>query len=163
MVLVVMGVSGCGKTTVGEELARRLGWPFQEGDRLHPPANVAKMAAGSPLEDADRGPWLEAVADWIDRCREASSGGVISCSALRRAYRAIIVGDRPDVRLVYLRGSHDTVADRLVRRSDHFMPASLLASQFATLEEPDRSERPIVVDIDQPVDRVVETILAAIG
>jgi carbohydrate kinase (thermoresistant glucokinase family) len=159
MVLVVMGVSGCGKTTVGKRLAERLGCPFQEGDRLHPPANVAKMAAGRPLDDADRGPWLAAVADWIDARRAAGGGGVISCSALKRAYREILIGARPDVRLIYLRGDSETIHRRLADRIGHFMPASLLASQLATLEEPLPGERPIVVAIDRPPDEIVALIL----
>lgn len=158
-VLVLMGVSGCGKTTIGERLAERLGYPFQEGDRLHPPANVAKMAAGTPLDDADRAPWLAAVAAWIDAHRLAGKGGVISCSALKRAYREILASARPDVRLVYLRGSRETIHRRLADRVGHFMPASLLASQFATLEEPLPGERPIVVEIDRPPDEIVALIL----
>lgn len=162
MVVVLMGVSGCGKTTVGERLAERLGWPFQEGDALHPPANVAKMSGGVPLTDADRGPWLDAVAAWIDGRRAAHTGGVITCSALKRAYRSVIVGDRPDVRLVYLSGSRETISARLATRSGHFMPASLLASQFATLEEPLADERPIVVTVDGPVEEIVNGILAGL-
>lgn len=163
MVFVVMGVSGCGKTTVARAVAARLGWPLQEGDALHPAENVAKMAAGTPLSDADRRPWLAAVADWIDGRRRAGGHGLITCSALKRDYRRVIVGDRPDVRLVYLRGDRDTIARRLAARTGHFMPASLLASQFATLEEPGGEERPIVVDVAGEPDEVVESVVAAVS
>jgi ribose 5-phosphate isomerase A len=132
-ILVIMGVSGTGKSTVAQELAARLGWPFEEGDALHPEANVAKMHAGMPLTDADRQPWLERVAAWIDAQRAKKQPGIITCSALKRSYRQIIVGDRPEVRLVYLRGGRDLIAEHLAGRRGHFMPASLLLSQFDTL------------------------------
>jgi len=163
MVIVVMGVAGCGKTTVGRALAERLEMPFQEGDALHPPANVAKMAGGTPLTDDDRTPWLAAVAAWIDERRRAGTGGVISCSALKRGYRQVLVGDRPDVRLVYLQGDEPLLAARLAARTDHFMPASLLASQLATLEEPAASERPIVVSAALPVARLVDTLVPLVA
>jgi len=159
MVIVVMGVAGCGKTTVGRALAERLEMPFQEGDALHPPANVAKMAGGTPLTDDDRTPWLAAVAAWIDERRRAGTGGVISCSALKRAYRRVLVDDRPDVRLVYLQGDEPLLAARLAARTDHFMPASLLSSQLATLEEPADTERPIVVSAALPVAQLVDTVM----
>jgi gluconokinase len=163
MVIVVMGVAGCGKTTVGRALAERLEMPFQEGDALHPPANVAKMASGTPLTDDDRTPWLAAVAAWIDERRRAGIGGVISCSALKRAYRRVLVGDRPDVRLVYLQGDEPLLATRLAARTDHFMPASLLSSQLATLEEPAAAERPIVVSAALPVARLVDTLVPLVA
>jgi len=163
MVIVVMGVSGCGKTTVGRALAERLGRPFQEGDALHPPENVAKMASGTPLSDADRAPWLEAVAAWIDGQRRIGTGGVVSCSALKRAYRRVIIGERRDVRLVYLRGDRNAIATRLAARTDHFMPTSLLDSQFATLEEPGSDERPIVVDASLSIDEIVAAVTAQVG
>ena len=125
---------------------------------LHPPENVAKMAGGTPLSDADRAPWLEAVAAWIDGQRRVGAGGVVSCSALKRAYRRVIVGERPDVRLVYLDGDRDAIATRLAARTDHFMPPSLLDSQFATLEEPGPDERPIVVDASLSIDEIVATV-----
>jgi len=162
MIMLLMGVSGCGKTTVGDQLAERLGWPYQEGDALHPPANVAKMAGGMPLTDADRLPWLAAVAAWIDARRAAGECGVVSCSALKRAYRQLLIGDRPDVRLVYLQGSRDQLAERLAARTGHYMPAGLLDSQLATLEEPTAAEQPLVVTIDQPVEAVVTAIVGAI-
>ena len=135
-----MGVSGSGKSTVAEKLAARLGWPFEEGDTLHPEINIAKMHAGIPLTDADRQPWLERVAAWIDSQRAKKQPGIITCSALKRAYRQFIIGDRPEVRLVYLRGGRDLIAEHVAGRRGHFMPASLLRSQIDTLEEPDPSE-----------------------
>src|SRR5215468_10732235 len=142
-ILVIMGVSGVGKSAVAQELAARLGWPFEEGDALHPEANVAKMHAGIPLTDADRQPWLERVAAWIDDQRANKQPGIITCSALKRSYRQIIIGDRPEVRLIYLRGSRNLIAQRLAGRCGHFMPASLLQSQIDALEEPDPSEDPL--------------------
>lgn len=159
-VAVVMGVAGAGKTTVGEHLADRLDWKFIEGDRLHPPENVAKMQSGSPLTDANRMPWLAAVAQAIDAWSSAGMRGVITCSALKRDYRRRIIGERTGVRLVYLRGSRELIAERLAARRGHFMPKSLLESQFAALEPPGVDENPIVVAIDQPVDAIVEQIAA---
>lgn len=162
-ILVVMGVSGSGKSTIAEDLAARLGWRFEEGDALHPEVNVAKMHAGIPLTDADRQPWLEAVAAWIDGQRAKKQPGIITCSALKRSYRQIVIGDRPEVRLVYLRGSRDLIAKRLSGRHDHFMPASLLQSQFDTLEEPGPEEDPLIVDIGPPASRIAETIIRLLG
>jgi gluconokinase len=162
LVLVVMGVSGSGKTTVASMLAGRLGWVFAEGDDFHPPANIAKMHGGTPLDDDDRLPWLEAIAAQIDGWREARESGVITCSALKRRYRAIIVGARPDVRLVYLKGDPEVIQRRLVARHGHFMPASLLRSQFEALEEPGAEERPIVVPVELPPARQVDRVLAAL-
>ena len=162
-VLVVMGVSGSGKTTVAQELAARLGWPFEEGDALHPEANVAKMHAGIPLTDADRAPWLAAVAAWIDGQRKAGKPGIITCSALKRAYRDMIIGDRPEVRLVYLRGSREIIGQRLAGRHGHFMPPSLLQSQFETLEEPAPDEEPLMVDIGPPAGQIAEEIIRLLG
>lgn len=144
-VLVVMGVSGCGKTTVAALLAGRLGWPFAEGDDLHPAANVAKMHAGHPLDDADRWPWLAKIAEWVDERLDTGSGGVITCSALKRKYRDVM--RRDGVVFVYLHGTHEEIARRLAARHGHFMPASLLDSQFADLEEPGSDENAIRVDI----------------
>ena len=159
-VLVVMGVSGSGKTTVAALLAGRLGWSFEDGDDLHPPANVAKMHAGQPLTDEDRWPWLHAVAAWIDAARAGRDGGVIACSALRRAYRDMVVGGRSDVRLIYLRGDPALIARRQAARHGHFMPSSLIGSQFAALEEPGPDERPIVAPVEGRPDEVVDGILA---
>ena len=162
-ILVIMGVSGSGKSTVAQELVARLGWPFQEGDALHPEANVVKMHTGMPLTDADRQPWLERVAAWIDAQRAAKQPGVITCSALKQSYRQIIVGDRPEVRLVYLRGGRDLIAERLAGRDGHFMPASLLQSQIDTLEEPDPGEDPLVVDVGPPPGQIAEEIIRSLG
>ncbi|OJU32586.1 MAG: ribose 5-phosphate isomerase A [Alphaproteobacteria bacterium 65-37] len=162
-VLVVMGVSGAGKTTVAEELAARLGWAFQEGDELHPEANVAKMRAGIALTDEDRWPWLDRVAAWIDRQRAARQPGIITCSALRKTYRQRIVGDRPEVRLVYLRGGHDLVAKHLAGRAGHFMPGSLLQSQIDTLEEPEADEDPLTIDVDRAADQIADEIIRLLG
>ena len=162
-VLVIMGVSGAGKSTVAEELAARLGWPFEEGDALHPEANVAKMHAGIALTDADRQPWLERVAAWIDAQRAKKQPGIITCSALKRSYRRTIIGDRPEVRLVYLRGSRDVMAEHLAKRTGHFMPASLLQSQIDTLEEPGPDEEPLIVDVGPPADQVAEKIIRLLG
>jgi carbohydrate kinase (thermoresistant glucokinase family) len=157
-----MGVSGAGKTTVGRCLADRLRWRFQEGDQLHPPENVAKMQSGQPLTDCDRAPWLDSVAKVIDDWRDRGECGVITCSALRRNYRKRIVGDRSDVRLVYLDGSWQLIAQRLGARKHHFMPASLLQSQFATLEPPGPDDNPITVGIDRPVPEIVNHIVGAL-
>ncbi len=134
--LVVMGVSGSGKSTIAEKLAARLNWTYEDGDRFHPKSNVEKMSAGHPLTDEDRRPWLQAIADEIDRVCKAGGHPVIACSALKRAYRDILVHGRNDVRFVYLDGTQELIASRLAKRKDHFMPAGLLASQFKTLEPP---------------------------
>ncbi len=162
-VLVVMGVSGSGKSTVAKPVATRLGWPFQEGDDLHPAANVAKMKAGIALDDADRAPWLDAVADWIGQRLRIGSGGVVTCSALRRAYRDRLRQAGDGVEFVYLEGSKAVIAARVAQRQGHFMPPALLDSQFATLETPTSDEHAIVIDIDQPVARQVEEVSAAIA
>jgi ribose 5-phosphate isomerase A len=158
-ILVTMGVSGAGKSIVAKVLANRLGWPFEEGDALHPPSNVAKMHAGVPLTDEDRRPWLERVAAWIDHQRATRQPGIITCSALKRDYRRTIIGDRPEVRLVYLRGGHDVLVKHLSGRQGHFMPSNLLQSQIDTLEEPSPEEDPLTVDIDRPSQEVVQEII----
>jgi ribose 5-phosphate isomerase A len=162
-ILVIMGVSGSGKTTIAKDLVARLGWSFKEGDELHPEANVAKMHAGIPLTDDDRQPWLEAVANWIDHQRAKKQPGIITCSALKRSYRQIVIGERPEVRLVYLRGSRDLIARRLSGRHGHFMPASLLQSQFDALEEPGPEEDPLIVDVGPPAGQIAETIIGLLG
>ena len=162
-VVVLMGVSGAGKTTIGLALSKLLGWPYADADEFHPPANVAKMHAGHPLDDNDRKPWLEAIAAYIDSVRAKRGHAIVSCSALRRVYRDVIVDGRADVRLVLLDGAKDEIAGRLAHRSDHFMPASLLDSQFATLERPGADERPIVVSIAQAPEAIAAEIARAIG
>jgi ribose 5-phosphate isomerase A len=162
-ILVLMGVSGAGKSTVAREMAARLGWSFEEGDALHPAANVAKMHAGIPLTNADRQPWLERVAAWIDGQRARKQPGIITCSALKRSYRRTVIGDRPEVRLVYLRGGRDLIAQRLAGRDGHFMPASLLQSQIDTLEEPQPDEDPLTVDVGAPAGQVADEIIRILG
>lgn len=163
MIVLVMGVAGCGKSTVGGLLATKLGVPFVEGDRFHPDANVAKMSRGEPLTDADRQPWLAAIAMDIARRSALGEGLVVGCSALRRSYRQTLIGGRANARLVYLKGSRELIAARMARRRDHFMPPSLLASQFAALEEPESDEQPIVVDIDMEPDEIVALALSALA
>jgi len=158
-----MGVSGSGKSTVAAELAERLGWSFEDGDRFHPAGNVAKMSAGHPLTDDDRWPWLQAIADEIDRVCEAGGHVVMACSALKRAYRDILVHGRDDIRIVFLDGSKTLIADRLAKRKNHFMPAGLLDSQFKTLEPPQADERPFTVSIDAPVAAIVENVAAQVN
>ena len=157
--LVVMGVSGSGKSTIAERLAARLGWRYEDGDKYHPPANVAKMSAGHPLTDEDRWPWLQAIADEIDRTCTQGERAVVACSALKRAYRDILVHGRNDVRIVFLNGTQDLIAARLAARKGHFMPPGLLTSQFKTLEPPQPTERPITVSIDAPVEAIVDDII----
>jgi carbohydrate kinase (thermoresistant glucokinase family) len=159
MVLVEMGVSGSGKTTIAQALADRLGWAFQEGDALHPQANVDKMHAGIPLTDEDRWPWLRRVAAWVDGQLAAGQPGIITCSLLKRAYRDLVIDGRQGVRLLYLKGDKALIADRMARRKGHFMPASLLDSQFATLEEPGPDEHPLAVDISGTADEIVDHIM----
>jgi len=161
--LVVMGVSGSGKSSVGEKLAARLSWRYEDGDRFHPASNVAKMSAGHPLTDEDRWPWLQAIADEIDHVCKAGQHAVIACSALKRAYRDVLVHGRDDVRIVFLNGTRQLIADRLGRRKGHFMPAGLLASQFKTLEPPDSSENPVTVSIDASIDAIVDEIVRQLG
>jgi gluconokinase len=157
--LIVMGVSGSGKSTIGEALAARIGWRFEDADSFHPASNVAKMSAGHPLTDEDRWPWLRAIADEIDRVSAAGERIVIGCSALKRAYRDLLVHGRHDVRIVYLQGAQALIADRLGQRKDHFMPAALLESQFKTLERPTPDEHAVTVSIDAPVETIVDDIL----
>ncbi|MCA1456520.1 gluconokinase [Bradyrhizobium sp. BRP22] len=154
-----MGVSGSGKSTIGETLAARLGWRFEDGDRFHPASNVAKMSAGQPLTDDDRRPWLQAIAGEIDRVCKAGERLVVACSALKRAYREILLHGRDDVRIVFLDGSEALIAGRLAERKGHFMPQGLLASQFQTLERPEPNEHSITVSIDATVEAIVDAII----
>ncbi len=159
-VLVVMGVSGSGKTTIAALLAGRLGWEFEDGDDFHPPENVAKMHGGTPLTDEDRWPWLHAIAAWIDATRSTGRHGIVACSALKRAYRDILLRDKPDVRLVYLQGGKQLISTRQAARLNHYMPAALVDSQFAALEEPGADESPIVVSVAPRPSEVVQDIVA---
>ncbi len=157
-----MGVSGCGKTTVGRALAAGLGVNFVEGDALHSDGNIAKMAAGIPLTDADRHGWLQAVAEQLHNPTAAASGVVASCSALKRSYRDLLRAGAPDLRFVFLHGERALLAQRLAARSGHYMPASLLQSQLDTLQPPDDDERPIRLDIAEPPERLVQQALQAL-
>jgi len=157
--LVVMGVSGSGKSTIADALAKRLGWRYEDGDKFHPASNVAKMSAGQPLTDEDRWPWLQAIADEIDRICAKGEHAVVACSALKRAYRKILVHGRSDVRIVFLDGTEALIAGRLAARKGHFMPPGLLTSQFKTLEPPTVDERPLTVSIDATVETIVDDII----
>jgi gluconokinase len=161
--LIVMGVSGSGKSTIAEALADRLGWTYEDADRFHPASNVAKMSAGQPLTDEDRWPWLRAIADEIDRVAAAGGRVVIACSALKRTYRDILVHGRDDVRIVHLDGSQDLIASRMAARKNHFMPPGLLDSQFATLEVPGPDENPVIVSIDAPVEAIVDDVIGRLA
>jgi gluconokinase len=161
-VVIVMGVSGSGKSTIGALIASRLHWEFEDADWFHPASNVDKMHSGIPLTDEDRWPWLASVAAWIDKTRRSGGHGVVACSALKRAYRDILIGDRADVRLIYLKGDETLIARRIAIRHEHFMPRSLLHSQFETLEEPADDEYPITVSIEPQPREVVERIFSAL-
>ncbi len=162
-IILVMGVSGSGKTTVDALLAGHLGWPYAEADSFHPAANIEKMAAGIPLTDADRVPWLAAIGQWIDAEVAAGRPGVVTCSALRRAYRDQLRAGRPQVQIVYLQGSRDLIASRLAARHGHFFRADMLDSQFATLEEPTPDEGAFVVSIGRTPKEIVEEIIRRLG
>lgn len=155
---VVMGVAGCGKTTVGKRLAHELGVSFVEGDLLHPPGNVAKMTAGIPLEDSDRWPWLDAIREQL--AGSSGNGLVVSCSALKRRYRQHLILSGQHVHFVFLDGSRDVLEARLRSRTGHFMPASLLESQLATLEPPGPEELAIRIDINLPMADIVQRAAA---
>ena len=159
LAVVVMGVCGCGKSTVGERLARELGALFIEGDAFHPPANVARMAAGIALTDADRQGWLEALAAQLADARRAGRSVVLACSALKRRYRDVLRRGAPDLRVVHLAGDRAMLAARLAARQGHYMPASLLDSQLATLETPDPDERAVTLDAGAPTDTLVQSAL----
>jgi gluconokinase len=156
MILIVMGVAGSGKSTIGRLLADRLRWPFYDGDDFHPPANVAKMQSGQPLTDKDRSGWLSALADLIRECVTQNRSAVIACSALKQRYRDQLQVDA-SVHFVYLRGSYDLIEARMRQRTGHYMPPSLLASQFAALEEPLAA---LTIDIDQTPEQIVDEIVS---
>jgi gluconokinase len=160
MIIVLMGVSGSGKTTVGRMLADHLGWEFDDGDALHPAANRDKMSRGVPLTDADRAPWLRRVRRLIESRTQRQINAIVACSALKRAYRDTIVVDPAQVRVVYLKGSQELIARRLAARVGHFMPPSLLPSQFEALEEPSGAT---TVDISGTPEQTVNAIIAALG
>jgi gluconokinase len=162
MILVIMGVSGSGKTTIGTQLALTLHWEFEDADWFHPTRNIDKMHAGIALTDEDRAPWLIAIADFIDQARTAGRHAVVTCSALKRRYRTVIIGNRPDVRLIYLKGDMELIGRRIATRHEHFMPASLLQSQFDALEEPGPDENAIVVSVAPRPREIVAQILDAL-
>jgi len=163
MIVVIGGVSGTGKSTVGMMLASKLGWAFEDGDALHPAANIAKMRAGIPLTDEDRWPWLWAVGSWIDQRAAAGEPAVVACSALKRSYRDLLRRDRPEVRVVILYISRETLAARLASRHGHFFPARLLDSQLAQLELPGPDEPALIVREAGPPSQVVDEIILRLG
>lgn len=156
-VLILMGVSGAGKTTVGTRLADAVGWDFFDGDDFHPPSNVEKMGSGTPLTDEDRWPWLRALRDVIHERLEEGTAAVVTCSALKAAYREVLLEGNEGAQLVYLKGSFDLIRQRMEARADHFFDADLLASQFDALEEPD-PEVALTVNVDASPDAIVRTI-----
>ena len=164
MIVIVAGVAGSGKSTIGSLLARQLGWEFEDGDDLHPAANIAQMKAGHPLTDEDRRPWLGAVAAWIDDRAAAGRSGVIACSALKRSYRDQLLDGRPELRMIFLEViSRDILAARLKGRHGHFFRPQMLDSQLAAVEPPIPAERVIVVDDDNPPAEVVQEIIQRLG
>jgi gluconokinase len=160
MVIILMGVAGSGKTTVGQLLARRLGWIFYDGDDFHPASNREKMKRGVPLDETDRRPWLLAIRQLIIDLLNANRNAVVACSALKRSYRQLLAGDGAEVKFVYLQGSPAEIAERLSNRRGHFFDPALLQSQFADLEEPDGA---LKVDISLRPEQIVDTIIAALA
>ena len=161
--LVVMGVAGSGKTTTAALLHERLGWPYRDADSFHPAANVEKMSHGIPLTDEDRLPWLRAIAAWIDDHLRRGQNAIVTCSALKRSYRELLIGGRTNVYLVHLVGSKELLEARMAARKHHFMPVGLLDSQFATLEEPGPDEHVLTVPVTHRPDEVVDLIIASLG
>ena len=160
MIIILMGVSGSGKTTIGQQLAEALGWPFYDGDQFHPQANIATMQQGIPLADEDRWPWLQALRAQMVTWIHQGVSAVLACSALKQVYRDYLLIDEAEVKLVYLKGDYDLIRERLAQRHGHFMPPELLASQFAALEEPARG---VVVDIAPPPETIVALIRQQLG
>ncbi|MGV0645870.1 gluconokinase [Mycolicibacterium sp. XJ879] len=156
--IVVMGVSGSGKSTVGAALAQRLRVPYADADDFHPPANIAKMTSGQPLDDDDRRPWLDAIGEWL--AERGDRGGVMSCSALKRRYRDQLRRHCPAIEFVHLSGTPEVIGRRQASRPGHFMPASLLQSQFATLEPLESDEDGVTIDVDQSIDSIIETYVS---
>ena len=154
--IIVMGVSGSGKTRVGKALAGSLGWDFYDADDFHPPSNIAKMAEGIPLDDSDRAPWLGALNELLRSCLTRNRPGVLACSALKERYRATLLEGNSGVRLVYLKGSYDLIRSRMAGREGHYMKAHMLKSQFEALEEPSQAW---TVDISLPVEEIVEILM----
>ena len=163
MIVVVMGVSGCGKSSVGRAIAQRTGWTFIEGDDLHPAANRAKMAAGTPLDDADRWPWLDTIANAARAVEAEGNSAVVACSALKRIYRERLSTAGDTVTFVHLDGDRATILARMQARADHFMPPALLDSQLATLEPPGTDEAAVRLDITQPVDEIAQAAIDRIA
>ncbi len=161
--VVVMGVSGSGKTTLARGIADRMGWEFLEGDDLHPPANVEKMSAGTPLDDEDRWPWLRAIGEWIDERAATDRSGVITCSALKRAYRDLLADGRPGVRFCHVRADARLIEERVAARRGHYMPPSLLPSQLKTLEPLAPEERGVVVSADAAPEEMVREAMRLLG
>ena len=161
--VVVMGVSGSGKTTVAKGISTVTGWEFAEGDAFHSDANVAKMRAGEPLTDEDRWPWLEAIGAWISAKEHAGESAVITCSALRRAYRDVLCRDRPHVRFLHVTAPSEVIRSRMEHRAGHYMPASLLPSQLATLEPLQPEEPGIVITNEGTAAAVLDRALSALG
>lgn len=161
-VVILMGVSGSGKTTISQALAARTGFAERDGDDYHSAANIEKMKAGIPLTDDDRLPWLHAIAEAINNYANSNTPVIIACSALKRSYRDILVHGRKDVRIVYLKGPADLIAQRLTQRGGHFMPPKLLDSQIDALEPPQPDEHILTVDIDAPVERIVDDIITTL-
>jgi gluconokinase len=157
--VILMGVSGCGKTTLGQLLAQRLGWAFYDADDFHPPANIAKMANGIPLNDADRAPWLAVLHDLISSCLLDNCSGVLACSALKERYRQTLLAGNENVKIIYLKGSFELIQERLAARAGHYMKSALLKSQFETLEEP---ENALTIEIDQPTEVIISEIIASL-
>lgn len=162
-IVVVMGVAGTGKSTVAKAIATLMGWTYAEGDAFHPQANVDKMAAGTPLTDEDRWPWLNLIGEWISEQVAQGESAVVTCSALRRVYRDVLRESRPQVRFLHLYDSQELIEERMAARKDHFMPPSLLPSQFATLEQLEPDEPGVTVSVQGEVPEVIERSVAALG